>query len=143
MSKVAFKRFSLPRPREDFRVDSLALLVDIARKQEGAGLPAISQQIMLRRYWQYLSFLQRHGFTTRTIASSLSEVHATAELRNSDLTDEGFRFVQYSHDRWLDRTYKDGGESKEEEMLERWLATFRILREPNNALQATCEDARA
>ena len=143
MSKVALKRFSHPRPEHDFRVDSLALLIDIAQKQELTGLPAIPRDLMTRRYWQYIDFLQRHGFTCRKIASSPAHIDEAAELRNSDLTDEGFRFIQFSHDKWLDRTYKDGGAEKEERMLESWLHKFTSLRQPNNALQPIARKTRS
>lgn len=143
MSKLALKRFNHPRPEKDFRVDSLSLLLEIVRKQERSGLPAIPREVMIRRYWQYIDFLQRHGFAVRKVASSLASIDDTAELRNSDLTDEGFRFVQYSHDKWLDRTYKDGGEEKEGRMLESWLKTFTALRKPNNALQPIARKTRS
>lgn len=143
MSKVALKRFRHPRPAADFRVDSMSMLLDLAARHEKAGFPAIPAKTMRRRYWQYLNFLQRHEFTLRIVAASAEDVSESSELRNSDLTDEGFRFVQYSHDKWLDRTYKDQGEVKEETMLQRWLARFAELRSPDNGMPATCEDARA
>lgn len=142
MSKVALKRFCHPRPGEDFRVDSMSMQLDLAASHEKAGFPAIPAETMRRRYWQYLNFLQRHKFTIRIVAANAEDVSENPELRNSDLTDEGFRFVQYSHDKWLDRTYKDQGEAKEETMLQRWLAKFAELRSPNNAMHATCGDAR-
>lgn len=94
-------------------------------------------QVMLRRYWQYISFLQRNGFTKRIVAGSVNDISEASELKNSDLTDEGFRFVQYSHDRWLDRTYKDQGEAREEKMLQGWLAKFTAIRSPKKLLHAT------
>jgi hypothetical protein len=128
MSKVALKRFSHPRPLEDFRVDSFSLVLDIQRRHEEAGFPAIPIEVIKRRYWQYISFLQHHGFISRVLARDLADISETSELRNSHLTDEGFRFVQYSHDKWLDRTSKDQGEAKEAAALQRWFEQFKALR---------------
>lgn len=125
MDKTTEKRFRHPRPVTDFRVDSVALLMKIARKHEKAGFPSIPTETILRRYWQYVSFLQEKKLTTKILAEKCSEVTAATELRNSDLTEAGFRFVQYSHDRWLNRTYKDKGPTAEEKFLQEWYKKFR------------------
>lgn len=59
--------------------------------------------------------------TTRTIAQRLDDVDESTELRNHDLTDEGFAFVRRYHGKWLNRTYKDAGAAKERTFLEKWL----------------------
>jgi hypothetical protein len=128
MSKAVLNRLRDPRPKEGFRVDSLSMLIDSERRHTDAGFPAIPMEVIRRRYWQYVGFLQRHSFTSRVLASSLADITETSELRNSDLTGEGFRFVQYSHDKWLDRNSKDQGEVKEEAMLLRWLEKFAVPR---------------
>ncbi len=80
--------------------------------------------IIVRRFWQYLRFLQSHGLTVRIIARSLAEVDDATELRNSDLTDAGLRFVRYSHSRWIQRLYKDAGAKKEDAYLKKWYEKF-------------------
>jgi hypothetical protein len=71
-----------------------------------------------------LRFLQSHGLTARTIARSLAEVDDGTELRNSDLTDAGYRFVRHSHPRWTQRLHKDAGAKKEDGYLRRWYEKF-------------------
>jgi hypothetical protein len=45
-------------------------------------------------------------------------------LRNSHLTDAGFRFVLHSHSRWIQRLYKDAGAKKEDGYLRKWYEKF-------------------
>jgi hypothetical protein len=117
-------RTPLPRPEKDFRVDCVAWSLDIVRRHTDAGFPDIARDVVVRRFWQYLRFLQSHRLTVRTIIRSPAEVDDATELRNSDLTDEGFRFVQYSHPRWVQRLYKDTGEQKEDGYLKKWYEKF-------------------
>ena len=113
-----------PRPEKDFRVDCVSWSLDIVRRHTDAGFPDIARDVVVRRFWQYLRFLQSHSLTARTIARSQAEVDDATELKNSDLTDEGFRFVQYSHSRWVQRLYKDTGEQKEDGYLKKWYEKF-------------------
>jgi len=113
-----------PRPENDFRVDCVAWSLDIVRRHTDAGFPDCHSHVVVRRFWQYLRFLQSHSLTVRMIASSQAEVDEATELKNSDLTDEGFRFVQYSHSRWVQRLYKDTGEEKEDGYLKKWYEKF-------------------
>lgn len=62
--------------------------------------------------------------TTRPIAKSIEELSNDAQMRNSDLNDDGFYFVQRFHGRWLNRTRKDLGPEKEEAFLSKWWAQF-------------------
>jgi hypothetical protein len=118
-------RIPQPRPEKDFRVDSVAWSLDSVQRHTAAGFPEIPHEVVVRRFWQYLRFLQSHGLTVRTIVRSQAEVGDATELNNSDLTDEGFRFIQYSHQRWVQRLYKDKGEQKEDGYLEKWYEKFR------------------
>ena len=131
MSKEAKRLFSITRSSKDYDVSSLDRLTKIADIHERAGFPPIPKETMHRRYWQYIRFLQVHGFTTRIIASSINEMSLDTKIKNSDLTDEGYRFMQYSHDKWISRTYKDQGEEKEEKMLLKWMDKFLLLRAMN------------
>ena len=113
-----------PRQDKDFRVDSVVWSLDGVRRHTDAGFPDIPREIVVRRFWQYLRFLQSHGLTVRTVANSQAEVGDSTELRNFDLTDEGFRFIQYSHSRWVQRLHKDTGEQKEDGYLKKWYEKF-------------------
>ena len=124
-SAVAAHSTTPPRPEKDFCVDSVASTLYSLGRQAERGSPALSRQIVVRRFWQYLRFLQSHGLTTRTIAHSMAEIEDTTELRNSDLTDAGFRFVRHSHWRWMQRLYKDAGAKREDGYLKKWYENVR------------------
>lgn len=103
---------------------SIAWDLDIVQRHTKAGFEHIPDGLVYRRFFQFLDFIQRHGFTIRTVAASLEDVSLTTALRNSDLTDDGFRFIQHAQPRWSGRLYKDDGEQKELRFLEKWLHTF-------------------
>ena len=112
------------RPAEDFRVSSIDWEIDIERRHRDAGFEAIDAEVLRRRFFQFIDFLQSQGMTTRVILGSLSALAENSEFRNSDLNDKGFYFVQQYHGRWLNRTHKDKGEQKENEFLEKWYRQF-------------------
>ena len=118
-----------PRPAKEFAVTSLAWERDIGRRQRDAGFAAIPDEIMVPRFWQLLRFLQQRGLTAHTIASSLADVSEGTVLRNSDLTDKGFHFIQRFHGRWLNRTRKDCGEAQEDAFLTKWYDQFLLQHE--------------
>ena len=118
-----------PRPEKDFTICSIEWDLDIVQRHTKAGFDHIPDGIVYRRFFQFLDFIQRHGLTVRTVAASLPDVTATTALRNSDLTDEGFRFIQYAEPRWCNRLYKDRGPDKEIAFLERWFQSYQRLSE--------------
>jgi hypothetical protein len=126
-----------PRPQKDGRVTSLAWEIDIEKRFADAGFDPVPREVLVRRYFQFLSFLQRQGMTSRIVCARIEDVDENSEWRNSDLTDEGFYFIQQFHGRWLNRTRKDRGEGKEESFLQKWLAEFRSKREPNQHTRPT------
>jgi hypothetical protein len=114
-----------PRPEQDFRITTFAWQLDNEANHRNAGFPAIPKEIIIRRFWQFLSFLQDNRFTNRIIASCPADITPGTELRNSDLTDDGYRYVQRYCDRWSARTYKDTGEVAEAKFLVKWLNQLR------------------
>ena len=113
------------RPSKDFRISSVAWELDIEDRHRKAGFHPVAREVILRRFFTFIDFLQQSGMTSRTIAKALDDVDDTTEFRNSDLTDEGFDFTRLYHGRWLNRMYKDGGAAKERAFLEKWLRRFR------------------
>lgn len=105
-------------------MDSIASSLYRVRHRAEAGSPDVPRQIIIRRFWQYVRFLQSHGLTARIVARSMAEVDDAAELRISDLTEAGFRFVRHSHSRWTNRLYKDAGARKEDACLKKWYKEF-------------------
>jgi hypothetical protein len=113
------------RPTTDFRVSSVASELDIIARHVEGGFESIPEAVTIRRFYTFVSFLQRHGMTIRTIAASLADVGPDTEFRNSDLTDEGFEFTRRFHGQWLNRAFKEVGDSADETYLERWLRQLR------------------
>lgn len=113
-----------PRPTKDFRLTCFAWQLEIESNHRHGGFPEIPREILTRRFWQYLRFLQDNGLTTRIIARGPEEICPETTLNNSDLTEEGYLFEQRYGDRWVGRMYKDAGEAKEEKFLAKWYAEF-------------------
>jgi hypothetical protein len=113
------------RPSEDFRVTSVAWELDNEGRHRNAGFDPVGREVILRRFFSFVDFIQQHGMTTGTIANSLDDIDESTELRNHDLTDEGFDFVRLYHGKWLSRAHKDGGAAKECAFLAKWLHQFR------------------
>lgn len=113
------------RPSRDFRITSLGSEIEIEHRHAVAGFDPISRAVLARRYFQFIDFLQRNQMTTRMVCARIEDLDDSAELRNSDLADDGFSFVRKYHGRWLDRARKDRGETAEEKFLVKWLSEFR------------------
>ena len=114
-----------PRPANDFRITTFAWHLSSELNHRNAGFPAIPQETLVRRFWQFIFFLQDHGFTTLEIVHGPADITPDSELRNRDLTGEGYRFVQRYCDRWTGRMHKDRGEVSEAKLLGKWLGEFR------------------
>ena len=113
------------RPKSDFRINCLQQSLDIEKAHQKAGFEAIPYEIVARRYFQFISFLQSKNLTSRVLLENIASVSGSSELRNHDLTEEGFYFIQQYHDRWAGRLYKDKGHAKESEFLEKWYLKFK------------------
>ena len=118
-----------PRPSHEFTVTSLAWEREIEANYRRAGFDPIPDAVLLRRFWQFLRFIQQHGLTTRTLATSTADLSDDTALCNSDLTDEGFYFIQRFHGRWLNRARKDRGEAREAAFLTKWYDQFLLQSE--------------
>ena len=116
-----------PRPEKDFTVCAVAWDIDIIQRHTRAGFDHVPDSVVYRRFFQFPDFIQRHGFAVQTIASSLDEVTQVTALRNSDLTEEGFRFIQHAEPRWCNRLHKDTDADKEPAFLDRWLRKYQQL----------------
>jgi hypothetical protein len=108
------------RPTDDFTVTRFAWDLEIEENHRQAGFPEVPREVLARRFWQFLRFMQQRGLTTRIVTRSLEDISEQTELRNGDLTDAGFYFIRRFHGRWADRTRKDKGEQKEETFLQKW-----------------------
>lgn len=113
------------RPEHDFTVARFEWDLKNEEIHRRAGFPEVPREVIARRFWQFLRFIQKHGLTSRMIVRSLDDISEHTELRNKDLTDDGFYFIQRFRGRWVSRTHKDRGEQKEEAFLEKWFEKFK------------------
>ena len=113
-----------PRTEDDFIIENVSGLLNIVKKHTDAGFDDIPLSIIYRRFYQLIKFLQDNNLTIRILYEDLQEITNESELRNSHLNDKGFYFLQYSLTKWEVRLYKDAGEKKEWQYLEKWFITF-------------------
>lgn len=105
-----------PRPVDDFRLTCFAWQLEAEENYRQAGFQQIPREVLVRRFWQHIRFLQNNGMTKRVIARGPGDIAPDTTLRNSDLTEEGYLFEQRYGDRWVARMHKDGGEGKRGEI---------------------------
>jgi hypothetical protein len=79
-----------------------------------------------RRFWAFVSFLQKNRLTTRTVAPSFEDVSEASCLKRSDLTDEGMLIAKTGYQSWLRAADKRKEKNFEDvRILERALAKIR------------------
>lgn len=113
-----------PRPTKDFRITSFQSIIEIEANHRQAGFSEIKYEVIQRRFWQLLSFLDRQGYTVSQYQNSVEDVGPSSDLMNFDLNDDGYLFVQRYLDKWYDRFYKDKGAEAEWRFLEKWHSRF-------------------
>jgi len=114
-----------PRPNHDFRITCFDWSLKHEAKRREAGFAPVESKMLVRRFWQYVCFLQENELTTTVIARSETEIFPETSLRNSDLTELGYLFAQRYNDRWAARAYKDTGAVNEEKFLVKWFKQLR------------------
>jgi hypothetical protein len=128
-----------PRPAQDFKITSVRWHIEIEANHRQAGFPEVEHEVILRRFWQLLSFLAQLGYLVRPAPVSLDKIDLTTELLNSDLNDDGYAFVQRYEGKWVDRLYRDKGAEAEWKFLEKWHAQFLAERaNPSSANALRC-----
>jgi hypothetical protein len=119
----AVKHFE--RPAEDFWITDLKSDLDIVATHTRAGFADIPAEVVRRRLFTLLDFLWSKELLTRQLATSPEDVVPELALRNRDLTEDGYHFVQRYLPKWQGRLYKHTTESKERGFLEKWYDQFK------------------
>jgi len=109
---------------KDFTIISIKWLIEIEKKHSNAGFDKLPSDLIYRRFFQLIKFLQLNDLTSKNFFGSIDELNETSELKNSDLNDNGFYFLQSCIDKWSNRLYKDQGVDKEWKYLEKWFVTY-------------------
>lgn len=113
-----------PRTERDFTVESIKVLKDVIHTHTVAGFEHVPDSIVYRRFFQLITFLQKNNLTNHILIHEQSELNDSSALRNSDLNDKGFYFLQYALGKWVDRFHKDQGDEKELRFIEKWYKSF-------------------
>jgi hypothetical protein len=124
------KKSRHPRSKNDFTIHSLAWDRDIVANYSRAGFTVPADVLICDRFWRYLDFLQSHGLTSRIVAGKKEDVVSGTALRNFDLTDTGFRFIQSIEQKWCGRLMKGDEPTKVTQFLEKWFMKFQKEAEP-------------
>jgi hypothetical protein len=112
------------RPPKPFRIGAIQWNLDIVAKHTDAGFPRIADDLVRLHYSRYLSFLQSKKYL---LGADSGRAHSTIELWSHELTLEGYRFVQYSYDRWMGRLYKYADTIRENAYLDKWHRMYLLL----------------
>lgn len=129
-----------PRPTRDFKITSVQWHIEIEAAHRRAGFSEVKYEVIQRRFWQLLEFLAGHGYMTKPVPASSDEIGPSTVLLNSDLSDEGYAFVQRYEGKWVDRLYKDKGAETEWGYLEKWHARFISERANPSSVNAAAVD---
>ena len=113
-----------PRPTTNFRIASIQSIIDIEASHRRAGFSEIRHEVIQRRFWQLLSFLDHQGYKVGRHLTSMEDIGQSSGLMNFNLNDEGYLFVQRYLDKWHGRLYKDKGAEVELRFLEKWHSQF-------------------
>ena len=114
------------RPAKDFWITDLKSDLDIVAAHTRAGFPEVPAEVVRRRLFLLLDFLWSKDLLTHRLASSPQDVVPGLGLRNRDLTEEGYYFLQRYLPRWQGRLYKHTTEAKERAFLDKWYGTFKV-----------------
>ena len=94
-------------------------------KHVQAGFAPVGDNTVRTHYLRYLEFLKRQGYLLKVLPDSA--IDWDGELWSHELTIEGFRFAQFSHDRWIGRILKYKDVPGENAYLEKWHRAFLLL----------------
>ena len=82
------------------------------------------QDLIVRMFTTYITFLQENGLTTRTILEGSALPDASTRIMSSDLTEDGLAFVRRAEQPWFSAV--DRGVSPEDTaILEKELTKLR------------------
>jgi hypothetical protein len=109
-----------PRPSKPFRIGATRWNLENAATHTRAGFSHVAADIVQSHYFRYVSFLQSKQYLIGAKAQTLVLTDPALEHWSNELTLEGYRFVQYSHDRWIARLRKYVDTIRENAYLDKW-----------------------
>ena len=86
---------------EDFTITNFGRQLKGRQAHVDAGFDCLSESAMRSRFWQYLVFLKDCGFLVEEVVADESQIKGETSLKRSDLTDDGFSFIQKLQDNWI------------------------------------------
>jgi len=120
------RRKSYPlRPEKPFRIGTVSWNLQNVAKHVEAGFTPVPDEMVRRHYYRYWQYLKARRYLLKNIPPGPENWHG--ELWSTDLSLEGYRFAQYSHDRWIGRILKFKDAPSDIAYLDRWHAKFMSL----------------
>jgi hypothetical protein len=113
------------RPEKAFRVGAVSWNLQNVARHVNAGFAPMSDDIVRVHYYRYWQFLRAQGYLLKEVPPEPRGWDG--ELWSTDLTLEGYRFAQYSHDRWIGRILKFRDAPSDLVCLTKWHAKFAAL----------------
>jgi hypothetical protein len=114
------------KPVKPFRLSSLASHIDIVARHTRAGFEHVPDHYVRWHYVFFMVYLaEKHYLVPPT--KSVDDALAKIDLWSTDLTDDGYRFVQYAEDRWLGRLRKNDDAVAGRKYLDKWHRAFEQL----------------
>lgn len=113
------------RPEKPFRVGTVPWNLQNVAKHVKAGFTPVSDDMVRIHYYRYWQFLRARGYLLKDIPPGPEDWNG--ELWSNDLTLEGYRFAQYSHDRWIGRILEFADARSDLAYLDRWHEKFMAL----------------
>ena len=108
------------RPSKPFRIGAVQWNMEAVANHTRAGFPHVADDLVRLHYFRYVCFLQSKQYLLGAKSRALEPTNSALELWSHELTLEGYRFVQYSHDRWMARLHKYSDTIRENTYLDKW-----------------------
>jgi hypothetical protein len=113
------------RPEKAFRIGAVSWNLENVARHVKVGFAAISDDLVRVHYYRYWQFLESQGYLLKEVP--VEPQGWGGELWSTDLSLEGYRFVQYSHDRWIGRILKFKDAPSDLAYLDKWHEKFTAL----------------
>jgi len=113
------------RPEKAFRIGTVAWNLQNVATHVKAGFAPVSDTLVRLHYFRYWQFLKERGYLLKELPSDPHDWNG--ELWSTDLSLEGYRFGQYSHDKWIGRVLKFKDTPSDLGYLGRWHTKFMAL----------------
>ncbi len=120
---MAKKKFL--RPTNEFTVRWVMWDLENVKRHTDAGFDDIPQDAVVDQFWVLIEFLQVNHLTVTTVVHSRDEMTSDTKLMNSDITDDGYYFLQKYSGRYIGRLHNRDSVEKSRAYLSKWFQDYK------------------